>query len=99
MSDFPFKKRRQRAIRRAMNILDNPPGRYQIIRLKGDPFHIEAMGDKEILKIRICIDEISDREDVQPVKNFVLPEFRQDVSRQIWIKKKNQRNFELMNLN
>lgn len=98
MTDIPYKKRRRRAIMRAIKILDNPSGRYQIIRLKGDPFHIEAMGDKEILKIRICIDEISDKDDIQPIKEFILPEFRQDVLRQIWLKEKNERNFKLIRI-
>jgi hypothetical protein len=87
MTDEPIKKRLCRAIAAATRILDNPQGSAAIIFLKNSPFHIEYIRYKEIRKIRITLDTITN-EDVKLVKNFPLP--ASTCTKEIWCRKGNQ---------
>ena len=89
MSDFAIKQRLNRAIKSAIKLLDQPPGSYEIILLNNHVFHIEAIRKKEIRKIRVVLDEITE-EDEKMVREFSLPEI---CTKEIWCKKENERGF------
>jgi len=88
MADLAIKKRLNRAVKSAASLLDRPE--YgKVIILDNHVFHIEAIRDKEIRKIRITLDEITDN-DINLVKKFELPEI---CTKEIWCKKRYQKNF------
>ena len=92
MSEEAVKQRLYRAINSAINLLDRPEGTYRIIRLDGNPFHIEALRPKEIRKIRIVLDEIQSG-DMNMVSNYdKMPDI---ITREIWCKRFKHGDFEV----
>jgi len=92
MSEEAIKQRLYRAVNSAINLLDKPQGSYKIIRLDGNPFHIEAMREKEIRKIRVVLDQIM-ADDMNMVINYdKIPDI---ITREIWCKKFRQGDFEV----
>jgi len=57
-------------------------------------FHIEAIREKEIRKIRITVDDISPT-DIKKVNDFKLP---QVCTKEIWCKKSSRREFNKMDV-
>ena len=94
MSDFAIKQRLNRAIKSAIKLLDQPPGSYEIILLNNHVFHIEAIRKKEIRKIRIVLDEITE-EDEKMVREFSLPEI---CTKEIWVKESTNRLFKVIEI-
>lgn len=90
MSDFAVKKRLKRAIEAAKEILENPILGCTVICLNNHVFHLEAIREKEIRKIRITFDEITD-EDIRIVKEIKLPEI---CTKEIWCRKEGK-NFDV----
>jgi len=84
MPEENIKKKLNRAIMMAVHILDNPPGIAEITFLKNSPFHIEVSREKEIRKIRITLDEITE-EDERLVRDFRLP--TSNCTKEIWCRK------------
>jgi hypothetical protein len=80
MAEEAIKKRTRRAIRAAMECLDNPPGSWDLTILDNHVFHLEAARQREIRKIRIVLDRISAR-DVELVSRRELPEI---CTKEIW---------------
>ena len=89
MSEERIKRRLNRAIKRAADILKC--SNYTVIFLNDDVFSIEAFREREIRKIRVVVDEIK-KEDEAKIKSYKFPEF---CSKEIWCKKINQSNFEI----
>ena len=75
MENVAAKKQLNRAIKRAINILDRPKGACKIIRINDPncPFHIEYCRYKEVRKIRVTIKSIS-KEDVSLCQEWHLNE-------------------------
>ena len=88
-SDALYQQKLRRAIRRAIAILNN--SKFKIILLNDSIFHIEAIREKEIRKIRIVIDKLLD-EDIKLVKEIKLPDI---CTKEIWCKKNGERKFEI----
>jgi len=80
MPEEAIKKRTRRAIRAAMEDLNNPPGSWDLTILDNHVFHLEAVRPREIRKIRIVLDKITAR-DVELVKERELPEV---CTKEIW---------------
>lgn len=83
MSDYNIKQRLNRAIKSAIRILEQPGVSCDIIKLDNHIFHIEAVRKREIRKIRVVLDEVTES-DLSKVQNFSLPEF---VTKEIWVKR------------
>ena len=77
-----FKQRHKRAVDRAIFLLERPPAGYRVILLNHHIFHIEAIREKEIRKIRIVLDQVLP-EDVSMVREFRFPDV---VTKEIWCK-------------
>ena len=92
MSEEKVKRELSEAIKGAVKLLDNPKGSCEIIILDGKVFHIEAIRDKEVRKIRITIDEIKDG-DREKVRNLGLPSII--FTKEIWCKKEGRLKFEI----
>lgn len=88
MPDLAIKKRLNRAVRSAASLLDRPE--YgKVIILDNHVFHIEAIREKEIRKIRIVLDKIT-KDDIDLVKNFELPNI---CTKEIWCRIRNKSKF------
>jgi len=85
-----FKQRHKRAVNRAIFLLKRPPADYQIIPLNHPIFHIEAVREKEIRKIRIVLDQVLP-EDVSMVREFRFPDV---VTKEIWCKRFKSQQFD-----
>jgi hypothetical protein len=94
LSEEGIKQRLNRAIKSAIRCLDNPKGSYQIILLNNGPFHIEAIREKEIRKIRVVLDKIGTA-DEKIIQEFKLPLI---CTKEIWCKKHNERGFKRIEL-
>ena len=92
MSEERIKRRLNRAIKRAADILKH--SNYTVIFLNDDVFNIEAFREREIRKIRVVIDEISE-EDRKKVRSYKFPEF---CSKEIWCKKFNKTEFKIVEI-
>jgi len=94
MSEEAIMKQMNRAIERAMRVLNNPEGSCKVIRLNDSncPFHLECcrISKKEVQKIRIALDEITD-EDIKLCEEWPLNE--QVFTKEIWLTKKGQKKF------
>lgn len=86
MSERAVKDRLSRAIEQASKSLP----RYEVSVLRNHAFHIEAIRMKEVVRIRIVLDKITDQ-DEKLVRSARLPEI---FSREIWVKKRNKKAFE-----
>lgn len=91
MSEDKFKLRQKRAVKAAIKSLNRPSSSCKVIILDGNVFHLEAIRAKEIRKIRIVLDEITDK-DIKIVKEFRLPEV---CTKEIWCKKLNRADFSI----
>jgi len=80
MAEEAKKKRIRRAIRAAMERLNNPPGSWDITILDNHVFHLEAVRLREIRKIRIVLDKITPQ-DEQLVEQRELPDI---CTKEIW---------------
>jgi len=80
MAEEAIKKRTRRAIRAAMEDLDNPPGSWDLTILDNHVFHLEAVRPREIRKIRIVLDKIT-AQDEQLVRQRDLPDI---CTKEIW---------------
>ena len=89
MSDRTIKDRLPRAIEQAAR---NLSPRYEVSALRNHAFHIEAVRPKEVIRIRIVLDKITDQ-DEKMVKAARLPEI---FSREVWIKRRNKKAFEII---
>lgn len=85
-----IKQRHRRAINRAIEMLVRPPVKYKVIPLNHDIFHLEAVREREIIKIRIVLDQILP-EDIKIVKDFKFPPI---VTKEIWCKKFGNQHFD-----
>jgi len=93
MSEEAIKQRLNRAIKAAIRCLDQPKGSYEIVLQGSGPFHIEAIREKEIRKIRIALDQISSGDEMI-VKKTNLPAV---FTKEIWVKKSFSRGFKQIN--
>jgi len=84
MAEEAIKKRTRRAVRAAMEDLDNPPGSWDLTILDNHVFHLEAVRPREIRKIRIVLDKIS-AHDIEVVSRRELPEI---CTKEIWCRSK-----------
>ena len=84
------KQRHKRAVNRAIELLEKPPADYRVIPLKHHIFHIEAVREKEIRKIRVVLDQVLP-EDVNMVREFKFPDV---VTKEIWCKKFGSEQFD-----
>lgn len=87
MADDLLKKRRNRAVKRAADILAN--SNYRVSILHGQVFNLEALREREIRKIRVVVDAIK-QEDELRVKSFRMPGI---CTREIWCKRPNKSAF------
>lgn len=91
MAEENVKKRLNRAIRAAIKILESVD--YKIMVLgKANVFNIEVIREKEIKKIRIVVDKITDK-DKKLVKDFKLPEI---CTKESWCRNHSDRDFEIV---
>lgn len=81
------KQRFYRARKSARNILIQ--SQYKVNYLDDPVFHIEAIREKELRKIRIVFDEIKE-EDIKEVQNYELPPI---CTKEIWLRKPDKRKF------
>lgn len=84
-----IKDRLARAIEQASRSL---APRYEISTLRNHAFHIEAIRTKEVIRIRIVLDKITEQ-DEKLVRAARLPEI---FTREIWIKKRNKKAFDVV---
>lgn len=91
MSEESIKQRFKRAKQRAIRLLSCPPGTYTILISNGNPFHIEAIREKETRKIRIVLDEIKE-EDERLVRAIKLPDM---FTKEIWLKRFDRKDFKI----
>jgi len=81
MPEEAIKKRIKRAIQAAVDILSYPEGNYEAVyKLDSKEFHIEAIRQHEIRKIRIVLDEIK-KEDEESILDINLPS---NCTKEIW---------------
>lgn len=80
MPEEAIKKRTRRAIRAAMECLDNPPGSWDLTILDNHVFHLQAARPREIRMIRIVLDKIFSH-DIELVSRRELPEI---CTKEIW---------------
>jgi hypothetical protein len=81
MAEEAIKKRMKRAIKAAINILSYPEGNYDAIFTLGNgEFHLEAIRQHEIRKIKIVLDEIK-KEDEAAISAITLPS---NCTKEIW---------------
>ena len=86
------KRRMNRAIKAASNILDMAD--YNVRILDGNPFHIEAIRKKEIRNIRIILDKPS-KKDIALIEDFELPDA---CSKEVWCKQGNLKKFNILKI-
>lgn len=83
------KDRLTRAIEQAVNSLSP---RWEISILKNHVFHIEAIRPKEVIRIRVVLDRITN-EDREIVASAKLPDI---FTREVWIKRGGRKGFEII---
>lgn len=88
MGEWTAKDRLARAIEQAARSLT----RYEVSILRNHAFHIEAVRPKEVIRIRIVLDRMTDQ-DEKLIRAAKLPDI---FSRECWIKKRNRKNFEIV---
>jgi hypothetical protein len=89
MGKWTVKDRLARAIEQASNSL---PPRYEVSILRNHAFHIEAVRPKEVIRIRVVLDKITEQ-DEKLVRSARLPDV---FTREVWVKKKNRKGFEVI---
>jgi len=87
MAKYAYEQRFYRARKSARNILIK--SQHKVNYLDDPIFHIEAIREKEIRKIRIVFDEIKE-EDIEQVRNYELPPI---CTKEIWLRKQGERKF------
>lgn len=93
MTEDAYRHRFYRARKSARNILVH--SRHTVNYLDDPVFHIEAIREKEIRKIRIVFDEIKE-EDIEGVRNYELPLI---CTKEIWLRKPGEKKFFVKTLN
>lgn len=89
MADDTEKKRLNRAIKRAADVLVR--SNYRITFLQGEIFNLEAMREREIRMIRVVIDAIG-HDDELKVRLLKVPVF---CTKEIWCKRLNEPSFKI----
>jgi len=89
MAEKTEKKRLSRAVRRAADVLVS--SNYRVTLLQGEVFNLEALREREIRKIRVVIDNI-EHDDEKKVGSIKLPCI---CTKEIWLKKFNQKKFNI----
>jgi len=82
-----IKQKFYRAKKRVIRILEQSG--YKVMRLDNYIFHLEAIRDKEIRKIRIVFDEIKEK-DIEEIRSYDLPQI---CTKEIWLKKSDEKKF------
>jgi len=93
MTKDAYKHRFYRARKSARNILIR--SQHKVNYLDDPVFHIEAIREKEIRKIRIVFDEIKE-EDIEEVRGYELPPI---CTKEIWLRKSSEKKFIVKTLN
>ena len=68
---------------------------YKVNYLDDPVFHIEAIREKEIRKIRIVFDEIKEK-DIERVQSYELPQI---CTKELWLRKQHEKKFVVKTLN
>lgn len=89
MGEKTKKQRLSRAVRRAADVLIS--SNYRVTLLPGEVFNLEALREREIRKIRVVIDSVS-QDDEQKVRAFKLPGI---CTKEIWCKRLNEAVFNI----
>lgn len=92
MAKDAYKQRFYRARKNAKNILIQ--SHYKVNYLDDPVFHIEAIREKEIRKIRIILDEIKEK-DIERVRNYELPLI---CTKEIWMRRQGEKKFIVKSL-
>ena len=92
MTEYAYKQRFYRARKYAKNILIR--SHYTVNYLDDPVFHIEAIREKEIRKIRLIFDEIK-KEDLEVVRSYELPSI---CTKEIWLRKLGEKKFIVKSL-
>lgn len=87
MADDTEKRRLNRAIRRAADVLVS--SNYSVTFFPGEVFNLEALREREIRKIRVVIDSIG-HDDETKVRALRLPGI---CTKEIWCKRHNESVF------
>lgn len=93
MTKNAYKHRFYRARKSVRNILVQ--SQHKVNYLDDPVFHIEAIREKEIRKIRIVFDEIKE-EDIERVRSYDLPSI---CTKEIWLRKPGEKKFIVKSLN
>jgi len=93
MTEYALKHRFYRARKSARNILIQ--SQHKVNYLDDPVFHIEAIREKEIRKIRIVFDEIK-KEDIEEMRDYKLPLI---CTKEIWLRKPGEKKFIVKTLN
>lgn len=89
MTEDRRKKRLAKAVRRAAGVLIS--SNYRVTVLQGEVFNLEAIRERELRKIRVVIDVIS-QEDEKKIRTLKMPRF---CTKEIWCKKIKEPAFEI----
>lgn len=90
MAEEAIKREVSNAVKSAVKILERPKGSCKITILNGNPFHIESLRKKEVMRIRIVLNEIAE-DDIKIVEKIQLPDVI--FTKVIWCKKPGKLNF------
>jgi hypothetical protein len=83
------KDRLARAVEQASRSLSP---RYEISILRNHVFHVEAIRTKEVIRIRVVLDKMTEQ-DEKMVRAARLPDI---FTREVWVKKRNKKAFEVI---
>jgi len=89
------KQRQRRAVALAKSLLESPPASYSVFLVKDPVFDVVAIGQGEVLALRVVVDEISS-DDIRLVKEQNLPN---GAVKKILKRDRSERGFEEMVLN
>ena len=93
MSEEAIKQRKNKAIKRAAESLKDVD--YDVILIPNNVFNIHAEREKEIRKIRIVLDEVSDG-DLKIVREKIVAEI---CKKEIWCSEKRKKKFRKVLIN
>jgi len=93
MAEHALKHRFYRARKNIKNILVQ--SHYKVNYLDDPVFHIEAIREKEIRKIRIVFDEIKE-DDIERMRSYDLPSI---CTKELWLRKQHEKKFIVKTLN
>ena len=87
-----IKQRFYRAKRRIAGILEQSG--YTVMFLENRIFHVEAIRDKEVRKIRVVLDKIREK-DIEEVRDYELPLI---YTKEIWLKISGEKKFHVKSI-